>query len=388
MKKIGVIGAGYVGMSIAILLSQQNEVVIIDIDKNKVDKINKKISPVNDKYIEEYLNNNNLNIFAALDYNILKEFDYVIICTPTNYIEEKNSFDTSSIESAIEKILDINNNVNVVIKSTIPIGYMDSIQKKFNKNILFSPEFLREGKALYDNLYPSRIIISPDITEAREFAKMIQNCILKKDVATIFMNYKEAEAVKLFANTYLAMRVAFFNEIDTFAEIKGLDTKKIIDGVCLDLRIGDFYNNPSFGYGGYCLPKDTKQLLANYKDVPQTIISSIISSNNTRKHHIASMIENKKPNTVGIYRLIMKKNSDNYRDSSIIDIIKILSDKGINVIIYEPFLKNVEIVDTAFIENDLNIFKKKCDLIVCNRMDTKLNDIIDKVYTRDIFDRD
>ena len=388
MKKIGVIGAGYVGMSIAILLSQQNEVVIIDIDKNKVNKINKGISPINDEYIEEYLNNNNLNIFATLDYSILKGFDYVIICTPTNYIEEKNSFDTSSIESAIEKILDINNDVNIVIKSTIPIGYMDSIQKKYDKNILFSPEFLREGKALYDNLYPSRIIISPDIAEAREFAEMIQNCILKKDVATIFMNYKEAEAVKLFANTYLAMRVAFFNEIDTFAEIKGLDTKKIIDGVCLDLRIGDFYNNPSFGYGGYCLPKDTKQLLANYKDVPQTIISSIISSNNTRKHHIASMIENKKTNTVGIYRLIMKKNSDNYRESSIIDIIKILSDKGINVIIYEPFLKNVEVVDTAFIENDLNIFKKKCDLIVCNRMDTKLNDVMDKVYTRDIFDRD
>lgn len=388
MKKIGVIGAGYVGMSIAILLSQQNEVVIIDIDKNKVNKINKGISPINDEYIEEYLNNNNLNIFATLDYSILKGFDYVIICTPTNYIEEKNSFDTSSIESAIEKILDINNDVNIVIKSTIPIGYMDSIQKKYDKNILFSPEFLREGKALYDNLYPSRIIISPDIAEAREFAEMIQNCILKKDVATIFMNYKEAEAVKLFANTYLAMRVAFFNEIDTFAEIKGLDTKKIIDGVCLDLRIGDFYNNPSFGYGGYCLPKDTKQLLANYKDVPQTIISSIISSNNTRKHHIASMIENKKPNTVGIYRLIMKKKSDNYRESSIIDIIKILSAKGINVIIYEPFLKNIEVVDTAFIEKDLNIFKKKCDLIVCNRMDTKLNDIMDKVYTRDIFDRD
>ena len=388
MKKIGVIGAGYVGMSIAILLSQQNEVVIIDIDKNKVNKINKGISPINDEYIEEYLNNNNLNIFATLDYSILKEFDYVIICTPTNYIEEKNSFDTSSIESAIEKILDINNDVNIVIKSTIPIGYMDSIQKKHDKNILFSPEFLREGKALYDNLYPSRIIISPDIAEAREFAEMIQNCILKKDVATIFMNYKEAEAVKLFANTYLAMRVAFFNEIDTFAEIKGLDTKKIIDGVCLDLRIGDFYNNPSFGYGGYCLPKDTKQLLANYKDVPQTIISSVISSNNTRKHHIASMIENKKPNTVGIYRLIMKKNSDNYRESSIIDIIKILSAKGINVIIYEPFLKNVEITDKIFVENDLNIFKKKCDLIVCNRMDAKLNDIIDKVYTRDIFDRD
>lgn len=388
MKKIGVIGAGYVGMSIAILLSQQNEVVIIDIDKNKVNKINKGISPINDEYIEEYLNNNNLNIFATLDYSILKGFDYVIICTPTNYIEEKNSFDTSSIESAIEKILDINNDVNIVIKSTIPIGYMDSIQKKYDKNILFSPEFLREGKALYDNLYPSRIIISPDVAEAREFAEMIQNCILKKDVATIFMNYKEAEAVKLFANTYLAMRVAFFNEIDTFAEIKGLDTKKIIDGVCLDLRIGDFYNNPSFGYGGYCLPKDTKQLLANYKDVPQTIISSVISSNNTRKHHIASMIENKKPNTVGIYRLIMKKNSDNYRESSIIDIIKILSDKGMNVIIYEPFLKNIEIADKIFVENDLNIFKKKCDLIVCNRMDAKLNDIIDKVYTRDIFDMD
>ena len=388
MKKIGVIGAGYVGMSIAILLSQQNEVVIIDIDKNKVNKINKGISPINDEYIEEYLNNNNLNIFATLDYSILKGFDYVIICTPTNYIEEKNSFDTSSIESVIEKILDINNDVNIVIKSTIPIGYMDSIQKKYDKNILFSPEFLREGKALYDNLYPSRIIISPDVAEAREFAEMIQNCILKKDVATLFMNYKEAEAVKLFANTYLAMRVAFFNEIDTFAEIKGLDTKKIIDGVCLDLRIGDFYNNPSFGYGGYCLPKDTKQLLANYKDVPQTIISSVISSNNIRKHHIASMIENKKPNIVGIYRLIMKKNSDNYRESSIIDIIKILSDKGINVIIYEPFLKNVEINDKIFVENDLNIFKNKCDLIVCNRMDAKLNDIIDKVYTRDIFDMD
>ena len=388
MKKIGVIGAGYVGMSIAILLSQQNEVAIIDIDKNKVDKINKGISPVNDEYIERYLNNNNLNIVATLDYNILVGFDYVIICTPTNYIEVTNSFDTSSIESAIEKILAINNNINIVIKSTIPIGYMDSIQKKYHKNILFSPEFLREGKALYDNLYPSRIIVSPDITESKKFAELIQNSTLKKDVVTLFMNYKEAESVKLFSNTYLAMRVAFFNEIDTFSEIKGLDTKKIIDGVCLDLRIGDFYNNPSFGYGGYCLPKDTKQLLANYKDVPQTIISSVISSNNTRKHHIASMIENKKPNTVGIYRLIMKKNSDNYRESSIIDIIKILSDKGMNVIIYEPFLKNIEITDKIFVENDLNIFKKKCDLIVCNRMDTKLNDIMDKVYTRDIFDRD
>lgn len=388
MKKVGVIGAGYVGMSIAMLLSQHNKVVIIDIDKEIVDKINKGISPVIDEYIEQYLNNNNLNILATLDYNAIVGFDYVIICTPTNYIEETNSFDTSSIECVIEKILAIDNNINIVIKSTIPIGYMDNIQTKYHKNILFSPEFLREGKALYDNLYPSRVIISPDNTEAREYAKLIQNCILKKDVATLYMNYKEAESVKLFSNTYLAMRVAFFNEIDTFAEIKGLDIKKIIDGVCLDLRIGDFYNNPSFGYGGYCLPKDTKQLLANYKDVPQTIISSVISSNNTRKHHIASMIENKKPNTVGIYRLIMKKNSDNYRESSIIDIIKILSDKGINVIIYEPFLKNVEVVDTAVIENDLNIFKKKCDLIVCNRMDTELNDIIDKVYTRDIFARD
>lgn len=388
MQKIGVIGAGYVGMSIAILLSQQNEVVIIDIDKNKVDKINKKISPINDEYIEQYLNNNNLNIMATLDYNVLVGFDYVIVCTPTNYIEETNSFNTSSVESAIEKILEINSSINIVIKSTIPIGYMDEIQKKYRKNILFSPEFLREGQALYDNLYPSRIIVSPDIIESRNFAELIQNCTLKKDVVTLFMNYKEAESVKLFSNTYLAMRVAFFNEVDTFAEIKGLDTKKIIDGVCLDLRIGDFYNNPSFGYGGYCLPKDTKQLLANYKDIPQKIISSVISSNNTRKHHIASMIENMNPNTIGIYRLIMKKNSDNYRESSIIDIIKILSDKGINVIIYEPILKNIEIIETAFVENDLNIFKKKCDLIVCNRMDTELNDIIDKVYTRDIFYRD
>lgn len=388
MQKIGVIGAGYVGMSIAILLSQQNEVVIIDIDKNKVDKINKKISPINDEYIEQYLNNNNLNIMATLDYNVLVGFDYVIVCTPTNYIEETNSFNTSSVESAIEKILEINSSINIVIKSTIPIGYMDEIQKKYRKNILFSPEFLREGQALYDNLYPSRIIVSPDIIESRNFAELIQHCTLKKDVVTLFMNYKEAESVKLFSNTYLAMRVAFFNEVDTFAEIKGLDTKKIIDGVCLDLRIGDFYNNPSFGYGGYCLPKDTKQLLANYKDIPQKIISSVISSNNTRKHHIASMIENMNPNTIGIYRLIMKKNSDNYRESSIIDIIKILSDKGINVIIYEPILKNIEIIETAFVENDLNIFKKKCDLIVCNRMDTELNDIIDKVYTRDIFYRD
>lgn len=388
MQKIGVIGAGYVGMSIAILLSQQNEVVIIDIDKNKVDKINKKISPINDEYIEQYLNNNNLNIMATLDYNVLVGFDYVIVCTPTNYIEETNSFNTSSVESAIEKILEINSSINIVIKSTIPIGYMDEIQKKYRKNILFSPEFLREGQALYDNLYPSRIIVSPDIIESRNFAELIQNCTLKKDVVTLFMNYKEAESVKLFSNTYLAMRVAFFNEVDTFAEIKGLDTKKIIDGVCLDLRIGDFYNNPSFGYGGYCLPKDTKQLLANFKDIPQKIISSVISSNNTRKHHIASMIENMNPNTIGIYRLIMKKNSDNYRESSIIDIIKILSDKGINVIIYEPILKNIEIIETAFVENDLNIFKKKCDLIVCNRMDTELNDIIDKVYTRDIFYRD
>lgn len=388
MQKIGVIGAGYVGMSIAILLSQQNEVVIIDIDKNKVDKINKKISPINDEYIEQYLNNNNLNIMATLDYNVLVGFDYVIVCTPTNYIEETNSFNTSSVESAIEKILEINSSINIVIKSTIPIGYMDEIQKKYRKNILFSPEFLREGQALYDNLYPSRIIVSPDIIESRNFAELIQHCTIKKDVVTLFMNYKEAESVKLFSNTYLAMRVAFFNEVDTFAEIKGLDTKKIIDGVCLDLRIGDFYNNPSFGYGGYCLPKDTKQLLANYKDIPQKIISSVISSNNTRKHHIASMIENMNPNTIGIYRLIMKKNSDNYRESSIIDIIKILSDKGINVIIYEPILKNIEIIETAFVENDLNIFKKKCDLIVCNRMDTELNDIIDKVYTRDIFYRD
>lgn len=388
MQKIGVIGAGYVGMSIAILLSQQNEVVVIDIDKNKVDKINKRISPINDEYIEQYLNNNNLNIMATLDYNVLVGFDYVIVCTPTNYIEETNSFNTSSVESAIEKILEINSSINIVIKSTIPIGYMDEIQKKYRKNILFSPEFLREGQALYDNLYPSRIIVSPDIIESRNFAELIQHCTLKKDVVTLFMNYKEAESVKLFSNTYLAMRVAFFNEVDTFAEIKGLDIKKIIDGVCLDLRIGDFYNNPSFGYGGYCLPKDTKQLLANYKDIPQKIISSVISSNNTRKHHIASMIENMNPNTIGIYRLIMKKNSDNYRESSIIDIIKILSDKGINVIIYEPILKNIEIIETAFVENDLNIFKKKCDLIVCNRMDTELNDIIDKVYTRDIFYRD
>lgn len=388
MKKIGVIGAGYVGMSIAILLSQQNKVAIIDIDKNKVEKINNGISPVNDEYIEQYLSNNDLNVFATVDYSALVEFDYVIICTPTNYNDEINSFDTSSIESAVEEVLAINKNINIVIKSTIPVGYMDNLQKKYHKKFLFSPEFLREGKALYDNLYPSRIIISPDINEARNFAKLLKSCIIKKDVATLYMNYKEAESVKLFSNTYLAMRVAFFNEIDTFAEIKGLDTKKIISGVCLDSRIGDFYNNPSFGYGGYCLPKDTKQLLTNYKDVPQTIISSVISSNYTRKQHIASMIEKKNAKTVGIYRLIMKKDSDNYRESSIIDIIKILLDKGINIIIYEPFLKKCDGIDTVFIENDFNAFKNKSDLIICNRMDAKLNDIIDKVYTRDIFDRD
>lgn len=388
MKKIGIIGAGYVGMSLATLLSQYNKVLVIDIDEEKVNKINKNVSPINEDEINYFLNTKSLNIFANTDYSLLIGYDYVIICTPTNYDEKNNKFDTSSIEFAIERICNVDNNITIIIKSTIPIGYMDTLAKKYRKNFIFSPEFIREGHSLQDNLYPSRIILSPDNNKSREFNRILQKCLYKNDTPVLYVNYKEAESIKLFSNAYLAMRIAFFNELDTFAEVKNMCTKKIIEGLCLDSRIGNYYNNPSFGYGGYCLPKDTKQLVSNYDGIPQAIISSIVSSNHLRKEHIAKMIKEKKPRIVGIYRLIMKKDSDNFRFSSIKDIIKILINDDIKIMIYEPLLDNNFVDFDACIEKDLSKFKKMCDLIICNRFEADLNDVINKVYTRDIFIRD
>lgn len=392
--KITVAGTGYVGLSIAVLLAQHNEVVAVDIIPEKVDMINQSKSPIADREIEEYLADKKLNLTAVTDpTEAYRTSDFIVIAVPTNYDEEKNYFDTSAVESVIRQVLSINPEATMIIKSTVPVGYTESVIEKFGcKNIMFSPEFLREGRALYDNLYPSRIIVGANDGEkikkaAHSFAKLLADGAIKEDIEVRFMHPTEAEAVKLFANTYLALRVSYFNELDTYASLRGLDTRSIIDGVCLDPRIGDHYNNPSFGYGGYCLPKDTKQLLANYDHVPQNIISAIVESNRTRKSFIADQIAEKKPKTVGVYRLTMKSGSDNFRQSSVQGVIKRLSSKNINIVIYEPTLKEDRFFGNTVI-HDIDEFKSISDVIITNRYDNILSDVIDKVYTKDLFFRD
>ena len=386
---ITVVGTGYVGLANAILLSQNNEVIALDVNKEKVEKINNKQSPIADKEIEDFLSNKKLNLIATTDKKVAyKNPEYTIIATPTDYDTEKNFFNTSTVESVIKELNSECPQTNIIIKSTIPVGFTKRMKNEYpNLNIIFSPEFLREGKALYDNLYPSRIIVGDTTESAKIFANLLKESAYKKDIPTLFMKPTEAEAVKLFANTYLALRVAYFNELDTYAEMRNLDTKSIIEGVCLDPRIGNHYNNPSFGYGGYCLPKDTKQLKANFKDVPENLISAIVESNDTRKSHIANSIMEKNPNTVGIYRLTMKAGSDNFRASAIQDIVQKLIDNNINVIIYEPTL-NENNYNGIKIENNLATFKNDSDVIIANRLEEALNDVTEKVYTRDIYSRD
>ena len=384
--KIAVAGTGYVGLSLATLLSQKNEVVALDVIPEKVEMINNRISPIKDNEIEDFFKNKKLNLKATLDYKEAFEgAKFVIISTPTNYDDVEGYFDTSSVEDIIQKVKSMGIDTTMVVKSTIPVGFINNMKEKYGiDNIFFSPEFLREGKALYDNLYPSRIIVGEKSKRAEEFASLLKEASLKEDVIIKYMNSTEAEAVKLFANTYLALRVSYFNELDTYAELNGLNTKDIIDGVCLDPRIGTHYNNPSFGYGGYCLPKDTKQLLANYKNVPQNLIEAIVKSNDTRKEHIANMIAKKNPKVVGIYRLTMKSGSDNFRASAIQSVMAKIKAKGIEIQIYEPTIKG-NIFEGYKVENNLETFKNTSDVIVANRLEEELNDIIDKVYSRDLF---
>ncbi len=393
--KITVAGTGYVGLSIAVLLAQHNSVTAVDIIQQKVEMINKRKSPIADKEIESYLSEKKLDLTATHDaVSAYKNADFVVIATPTNYINTEGYFDTSAVEAVIKLVMENNPNAIMVIKSTIPVGFTQKIRKETgSKNILFSPEFLREGRALYDNLYPSRIVVGTDLNDSRlveaakTFASLLQQGALKENIETRFMGFTEAESVKLFANTYLALRVSFFNELDTYAELKGLNTQQIIDGICLDPRIGTYYNNPSFGYGGYCLPKDTKQLLANYENVPNNLIQAIVDSNRTRKNFITSQILAKSPKVVGIYRLTMKSNSDNFRQSSIRDIMKLLRGEGVKIVVYEPTITEDSFEDFEII-HDLTEFKKISDVIVANRYNSELDDVSEKIYTRDIFFRD
>jgi len=384
--KIVIVGAGYVGLSNAALLAQYNDVIALDVSRERIESINKRECPIKDEELKEFFKNKKLSLFATDKYEVACEnADFVIISTPTNYDPSTNAFDTASVEIAIASVLKINLTATIVIKSTIPIGFIKKMKKKFDyPNIFFSPEFLREGTALYDNLYPSRIIIGDKSDKGRLFSELLTNAAMKEDIEVLFTNSNEAESIKLFSNTYLAMRISFFNELDTFAMLKGLDTKQIIDGVCLDPRIGNYYSNPSFGYGGYCLPKDTKQLLANYKNVPQDLLSAIVVSNDTRKDCIANYIVSQSPNIVGIYRLVMKSGSDNYRDSAIQDIIIKLKNNGIKVVVYEPTLNKKEFFESP-VETSINNFKNISDLIIANRIDENVKDVAFKTFSRDLY---